>query len=121
LAGSWHCCFDNCWLVAADCGAHVNCLARLANVGQVEAGAEMKLIDDWKRAYRLFSVQAMALSTAILGTWLVLPDDFKATLPHWIGNAAAIATLIAGVLGRVVQQTPVVPPDDPDATAPGVK
>lgn len=85
----------------------------------------MKLIAEWKRAYRLFSVQAMALSTAILGTWLVLPDDFKATLPHWIGNAAAIATLIAGVLGRLVQQTPSPAPapaeDDPDKTAPGIK
>jgi len=83
----------------------------------------MKLIAEWKRAYRMFSVQAMALSTAILGTWLVLPDDFKATLPHWMGNAAAMATLIAGVLGRLVQQAPDAVPldDDPDKTAPGIK
>lgn len=77
----------------------------------------MKLIAEWRKAYRLFSVQAMALSTAILGAWLVLPDDWKAMLPHWVGNAAAIATLVCGILGRLVDQTKV----DPEATTPGPK
>lgn len=76
----------------------------------------MKLIDEWKSAYRMFSVQAMALSTAILGAWLVLPEDWKAMLPHWVGNAAAIVTLVAGILGRLVQQKPSA---DPDATVTG--
>lgn len=79
----------------------------------------MKLIEGWKRAYRMFSVQAMAVSTAILGGWLALPDDFKAHLPHWIGNAAAIATLVLGIFGRLVSQTK--PEPDPDETAPGIK
>lgn len=80
----------------------------------------MKLIQDWRKAYRLFSVQAMGLSTAILGTWLVLPDDWKATLPHWVGSAAAITTLIAGIAGRLVDQQPA-PKFDPDATDTGKK
>jgi len=78
----------------------------------------MKLIEEWHKSYRLFSVQAMALASALLGTWAVLPDDLKSGLPHWIPNAAGIVILVAGIIGRLVQQTP---PVDPDATAPGIK
>lgn len=77
----------------------------------------MRLIPEWRKAYRLFSVQAMAVATAILGAWLVLPDDLQATLPHWIPKAAAITALLAGIVGRLVPQSPAV---DPDATAPGL-
>lgn len=83
----------------------------------------MKIIAEWKSAYRMFSVQAMALATALLGAWAVLPDDLRNTLPHWVPNLAGITILIAGILGRLVKQTPEPPakPDDPDATAPGIK
>jgi len=77
----------------------------------------MKLIEEWHKSYRLFSVQSMALASALLGTWAVLPDDLKSGLPHWIPNAAGIVILIAGIIGRLVQQGPK---EDPDATAPGL-
>lgn len=72
----------------------------------------MKLIENWREAYRLFSVQAMAIATAILGAWLVIPDDLQATLPQWIPKAAAITALVCGMVGRLVQQKPA----DPDKT-----
>lgn len=62
------------------------------------------LIPDWKRAWRWFSVQAMVLSTAILSTWALLPADLKARLPEDVGLWAAVGTLAAGVIGRVVDQ-----------------
>lgn len=77
----------------------------------------MKLIDEWRKGYRLFSVQAMALATALLGTWAALPEELRAGLPHWVPNLAGIVILVAGIIGRLVQQ---IPPDDPDATAPGL-
>ena len=80
----------------------------------------MKLIEEWRKGYRLFSVQAMALATALLGAWAVLPDDLRTTLPHWVPNLAGITILVAGILGRLVQQTPPALPVDPDATAPGL-
>ena len=63
-----------------------------------------KLVHDWKRAWRWFSVQAMIASTAILSTWAVLPADMKAKLPDELGLYAAIATLVLGVAGRLVDQ-----------------
>lgn len=63
-----------------------------------------KLVSDWKRAWRWFSVQAMIVSTAILSTWAVLPADMKAKLPDELGLYAAIATLVLGVAGRLVDQ-----------------
>lgn len=63
-----------------------------------------RLVHDWKRAWRWFSVQAMIVSTAILSTWAVLPADLKAKLPDELGLYAAIATLVLGVAGRLVDQ-----------------
>lgn len=74
----------------------------------------MKLINEWRRAYRMLSVQAMALALAIQGAWPSIPDDLKAQLPaeavHWV----SIALLVAGILGRLVKQESVNP--DPGDT-----
>ena len=67
----------------------------------------------------MFSVQAMVFAGAVLATWAALPDDLKATLPGWVDNAAAIAILVLGVIGRLVDQSK--PEPDPDETAPGIK
>lgn len=64
----------------------------------------MKLIPEWKRAYRWFSVQAMALSLALLGAWEVLPADLKEALPEAYTRGAAIVLLLAGLAGRLVKQ-----------------
>ena len=66
----------------------------------------MKLIDGWTRAYRMFSVQAMALAVAIQGAWPTIPDDLKATLPPHIVHWVSIGLLIAGIAGRLIDQTP---------------
>ena len=48
----------------------------------------MKLIANWRKAYRMLSVQSMAVATALQGAWVVLPEDMKATVPphavYWI-------------------------------------
>jgi len=77
----------------------------------------MKLIAEWKQAYKMFSVQAMGLSTAGLTTWALLPEDLKAALPHWLVPAVAAATLALGIAGRLVSQKP----EDPEETKPGAK
>lgn len=80
----------------------------------------MKLIEGWKRAYRMFSVQAMLVAGALLATWTALPEDLKAAFPGWVDNVAAISILVLGVIGRLVDQSKPQEPD-PEATAPGVK
>ena len=77
----------------------------------------MKLIHEWKKAYRLQSVQAMSLLLAIQAAWPQIPDDIKAELPahlmHWI----SVAMLIAGIVLRVVQQ-PSLTEKPPEAEKP---
>lgn len=64
----------------------------------------MKLVENWKDAWRWYSMQAMVASGAILGAWEVMPPDLKGALPDWIGTAAAATTLFLGAFGRIVKQ-----------------
>lgn len=64
----------------------------------------MRLIDEWRSAWRWFSCQAMALAAAVQGGWAALPDDMKEHLPAWIATAATIAVLVLGIGGRLVKQ-----------------
>ncbi len=66
----------------------------------------MKLIDEWKSAHRMFSVQAMALAAAIQGVWPSIPDDLKASIPPSVVHYISLALLVAGIVGRLVQQKP---------------
>lgn len=65
----------------------------------------MKLVDDANKAWRWFSVQAMALAASIQGTWLLIPDDMKASIPHGIVQWVTLALMAFGVIGRVVKQS----------------
>ena len=64
----------------------------------------IKLVEDWRQAWRWFSVQAMGVATAFLAVWAVFPDDLKAVLPAGWTKAIAIAVLLIGLVGRLVQQ-----------------
>lgn len=64
----------------------------------------MKFVPNARRAWRWFSVQAMAGSAAIQGTWLALPPDLKTVVPDAWVTGAAIGLLVMGVVGRLVDQ-----------------
>lgn len=64
----------------------------------------MKLVDNWRRLHRAFSVQAMAIAAAIQATWPSIPEDLKATLPHHLVNIVSVVLLVAGIVGRMVDQ-----------------
>lgn len=70
----------------------------------------MKLVDNWSRLHRTFSVQAMALAAAIQGVWPSIPDDLKAALPHNLVHWLSIVLLGAGIFGRLVDQGSVTDP-----------
>jgi hypothetical protein len=38
----------------------------------------VKLIPNWRHAWRMFSVQAQTGAVAVLGAWQALPDDLRA-------------------------------------------
>lgn len=64
----------------------------------------MRLVPYWKRLWRAFSVQAMALAAGIQGVWPTIPDDLKSTLPQNVVHWTSLALLIAGILGRMIDQ-----------------
>ena len=66
----------------------------------------MKLIDNWRQAWRWFSVQSMLIAGAIQTTWLTLPADLKDTIPVGWVLGVAVAVLVLGVIGRLIDQTP---------------
>ncbi len=64
----------------------------------------MKLVDDWKSAWRWLSVQFVAAAGAVQLSVLAFPDSMRAWLPDWLTHLLAMALLVAAVVGRLVDQ-----------------
>jgi len=73
----------------------------------------MKLVDDWKKMYRWFSVQAMSLAAAVQGTWILLPADLRTALGTTAVASVSIGLLLFGIFGRVVAQPKTETPKSP--------
>ena len=65
----------------------------------------MRLTEDWKDAWKWFSIQVPVVNTAFLSTWASLPAKFQDILPIGVVIGIAVALLILGVVGRVINQT----------------
>lgn len=74
----------------------------------------MKLVSDWREAWRWFSVQALAVLVALPLVWASLPSDLKAFVPDGWERWILIAVAAAGLIGRVIdQQKPAPAPPEP--------
>lgn len=67
----------------------------------------MKLVDEWRSAWRWASVRASALGILLVGAaevaqqgWLGLPDDVRANIPH--GDRIALVLFVMIPLLRIV-------------------
>jgi|JI8StandDraft_1071087.scaffolds.fasta_scaffold10296_7 hypothetical protein len=70
-----------------------------------------KLIPQWRRAWRMYSVNAMGWGAAMLAAWPAIPEDLKATLsPDWYMRAVAFL-LVSGIVGRLFIQEKVTHED----------
>lgn len=67
----------------------------------------MRLIPNWRKAWRMFSVQAQAAAVALLGTWQALPDDLRARVPEGVALGVVGALLVLGIVGRLIDQPKV--------------
>lgn len=65
---------------------------------------KVKLIPDWRRAWRFFSVQAMVLAAAIQGAWATLPPEMISTIPDGVVRSATFVLMVLGTVGRLVDQ-----------------
>lgn len=66
----------------------------------------MRLVDDWHKAWRWLSVQALALGAALQGAWLAVPADLKASVPSKYVTAITMTILVVGLVGRFLTFTP---------------
>lgn len=64
----------------------------------------MKLVKNAKKAWKWWSVQALAISGALPVVWVTLPPDLKAGVPDTLIPYIAAGVAIAGIFGRVVDQ-----------------
>jgi hypothetical protein len=64
----------------------------------------MKLVDNAKSWYKMFSVQAQIAAGSILGSWSLIPEDLKQNLPQNVVIGVAITLLVFGVVGRLIKQ-----------------
>lgn len=64
----------------------------------------MKLVKDARRAWRWFSVQAMAALALLPIIWMQLPPETQAMVPdHW-RPWIMVAVAIGGIAGRLIKQ-----------------
>jgi len=64
----------------------------------------MHLVENWRQAWRMFSVQALALLAALPVVWMTLPEDLKAMVPQDWTKYIMVAVAIGGLVGRLVAQ-----------------
>lgn len=64
----------------------------------------MKLVSDWRQAWRWFSIQIFVLAGALPLVWAQLPPDAKAMLPETWEPWVLAALAVAGIVGRVIDQ-----------------
>jgi xanthine/uracil permease len=68
------------------------------------------LIDEWRKAYKLLSVQANSIGLAIAATYGAMYEQLKETFPPQWMAAVTGAVFAAGIICRVISQAPK---DDP--------
>ena len=68
----------------------------------------MQMVDNWKAAWRWFSVQALAALVALPVVWASLPEDTKAMMPDGWAKWIMFAIAVGGLVGRLTNQ-PGVP------------
>lgn len=58
---------------------------------------KLRLIEDWKTAWKFWSVQLVTLGVIAQTVWAALPSESRALIPsaEWIGIGLGIAALIA--------------------------
>ena len=67
----------------------------------------MKLIPEWRKAWRMVPVQAMALAATIQGAWMAIPPDLLQQVPSEIVRGVTLTLLVLGIIGRLVKQEQV--------------
>lgn len=69
-----------------------------------QQGVEMKLIDEWRKAYKFLSVQANTIGAAMASTYALMYPQLKDTIPAQYMAGLTALVFVAGIVCRVVSQ-----------------
>lgn len=72
------------------------------------------LIPEWRKSWRMISVQCMGAAIAVQGTWTSLPVELQQALPSSIVQFVTITLLVLGIVGRLVTQPKLAAPVKPN-------
>ncbi len=72
----------------------------------------VKLIREWRQAWKWISMQSMLLAGAIQGAWIYIPDFMRASIPPKLVTVCTLLLLALGIAGRLIDQKK---PEKPDA------
>lgn len=75
----------------------------------------MKLVDNARNWYKMFSIQAQIVAGGILGSWSMIPESLRANIPQNVVIGVAITLLVLGVIGRLIKQDSVENSNSPVA------
>lgn len=64
----------------------------------------MKIVEDWKGAWRWFSVQALAFLAILPIVWLSLPPQINEWVPEEWRPFIVAGFAIGGIAGRLIEQ-----------------
>ncbi len=64
----------------------------------------MRLVEDWKQAWRWFSVQALAAVALLPVVWPTLPKEVTDWVPAEWRPYIIVALAIGGIAGRLIDQ-----------------
>lgn len=65
----------------------------------------MKLIQNWREAWKMHSVQVYALLAALPLVWMEIPDEVKQSIPEGWRLAIISILAVAGAILRLRDQT----------------
>lgn len=68
------------------------------------AAKKRRVVSDWRRAWRWYSVHALIIAGALPAAWSAVPVAWKSGLPDWMLGVLAITTAVCGVIGRMTAQ-----------------
>lgn len=66
---------------------------------------QLKLIDNWQRAWRFYCMHAM-LASAIIGALIIVLPSTHLNVPQWVLGALVLIAAVSGIVGRLVKQDP---------------
>ncbi len=74
----------------------------------------MQIVENWRSAWRWYSVNCPAMAVALLSTWTALPAEMQATFTPDELKVSAISLIVLGIGGRFIDQKKGGPGEAPD-------